>query len=130
MKRAIPLYAGEIACGLFGITDDFVESYLSLDEKFSRNKEVCFYVRASGDSMEPQIFNRDILVVDCSVTPVSGSIVAVYLNSSPICKQLIYSSHAVLLRSFNPKYADIQISEDDDFKVFGTVIGLAREFRK
>ena len=33
----LPLYSGELACGLFGISDDFVESYLSLDEKFMKN---------------------------------------------------------------------------------------------
>lgn len=128
-KHWIPLYSGEIVCGLFGITEDFVESYLSLDEKFTRNKESCFYVRASGDSMEPKIFNEDILIVDCSVKPVSGAIVAVFLNNSPICKQIIIQKNSLILHSLNSKYADIFVSEDDEFKIFGTVIGLARDFR-
>lgn len=128
-KYWTPLYSGQIACGLFGITEDFVESYLSLDEKFTKNKESCFFVRASGDSMEPKIFNNDILIADCSIKPVSGAIVAAFFNSNPICKQLIVTKNSLALHSFSSKYSDIIITEDDEFQVFGTVIGLARDFR-
>lgn len=128
-KHWIPLYSGRIACGLFGITEDFVESYLSLDEKFTKNKESCFFVKASGDSMESKICSDDILIVDCSVKPVSGSIVAVFFNNSPLCKQMLITKDGVFLHSFNSKYQDIKISEEDEFQVFGTVIGLARDFR-
>lgn len=124
----LPLYSGELACGLFGISEDFVEKYLSLDEKFTQNKASTFYVRASGDSMLPRIEDKDILVVDRSITPLSGSIIAVFFNGSPICKQFFVYNGKKYLRSFNTKYQDIEITEEDELEVFGVVIGLARDF--
>lgn len=124
----LPLYSGELACGLFGISEDFVEKYLSLDEKFTQNKASTFYVRASGDSMFPRIEQKDILIVDRSITPLSGSIVAVFFNGNPICKQFLVLNGKKYLCSFNKKYEDIEITEDDELEVFGVVIGLARDF--
>ena len=46
----------KVSCGLFGLSDDFIESYQSLDERFIKNKTSSFLFEASGDSMEPTIF--------------------------------------------------------------------------
>jgi len=127
-KYWLPLYSGELACGLFGIAEDFVESYLSLDQKFMQNKESTFFVRSSGDSMEPEIKAQDILIVDRSINPIHGSVVAVFFNGNPICKQLVITPEKKYLHSFNLKYSDIEITEDDELQVFGVVIGLARDF--
>lgn len=126
-KHWLPLYSGELACGLFGIADDFVESYLSLDEKFLKNKESTFFVRASGDSMSPEIKGGDILIVDRSLNPIDGSIVAVFFNGNPICKQLRIQGEHKFLHAFNKDYPDLEITEDDELQVFGVVIGLARD---
>lgn len=123
-----PLYRGELACGLFGISEDFIENYLSLDEKFAKNREATFYIRASGDSMLPRIENGDILVVDRSLPVRSGSIVAVFFNGTALCKELIYENGQKILRSHNPKFKDLIISEDDELALFGVVVGLARDF--
>lgn len=124
----VPLYSGELACGLFGISEDFVEKYLSLDEKFTKNKASTFYVRASGDSMGPRIENQDILIVDRSLKALSGSIVAVFYNGTPLCKQYFQIGSKSFLKSYNSKHPDIEIIESDNLDFFGVVIGLAREF--
>ena len=124
----LPLYSGELACGLFGISEDFVESYLSLDEKFMKNKESTFFVRASGDSMTPQIQNEDILVVDRSISAIAKCVVAIYFNGTPMCKQLIEREGKTYLHSYNSKFQDIEITDSDELVVFGVVIGLVRDF--
>ena len=124
----LPLYSGELACGLFGISDDFVESYLSLDEKFMKNKESTFYVRASGNSMSPRIENQDILVVDRSLPVLPNCVVALYYNGVPMCKQFIKREEKTYLHSFNSSHKDIEIQKDDELVIFGTVIGLVRDF--
>jgi DNA polymerase V len=120
-------FLGEVACGLFGISDDFVESYLSLDEKFMKNKESTFFVRASGNSMSPDIKNNDILVVDRSIKVFSGAIIAFYLNGLPMCKEIINSENNTYLKSMNPKHKTIIVSSDDELSVFGVVIGIVRD---
>lgn len=127
-KHWIPMYSANVACGLFGISDDFVDSYLSLDEKFVRNQNATFFVRASGDSMWPKIENQDILIVDTSLSITNGSIGTFFYNGNPICKQWIKTENGFVLRSLNRKYPDIEVSETDQLELFGVVIGLAREF--
>ncbi len=123
-----PIYATPIACGLFGIADDFSEGYLSLDEKYLANRESTFFLRASGDSMQPKIFDNDILIVDRSVTLESGQIAAFYLNGNAICKIFYKGREGVILKSLNPKYHDIKLSSDDDLQLFGVVVASVRDF--
>ena len=40
----IEIYQGKVSCGLFGISDDFIENYQSLDERFVKNKESTFFI--------------------------------------------------------------------------------------
>jgi DNA polymerase V len=123
----IPMYSATVACGLFGISDDFVDSYLSLDEKFVRNQNATFFVRASGDSMWPKVENGDILIVDTSLSLKNGAIGTFFYNGNPICKQWIKTENGFILRSINSKYPDLIIMESDQLELFGVVIGLARD---
>lgn len=128
-KRA-PLYRGKLSCGLFGIAEDFVEKELSLDEKFFISKESVFFVRSEGDSMLPEIKPQDILIVDRSRMPLSGDIIAFFLNGDPLCKQYVIQGDRIILHSLSVHYKDILVKEEDDFQVFGTVMGLARDFKE
>jgi DNA polymerase V len=125
----LPLYTSKVSCGLFGIADDFSDNYLSLDAKYLVNKEATFLVRTSGDSMTPEIKAGDILIVDRSVELISGKVATFHLNGHAICKQFIKKSNGeIVLKSFNPSYQDIVISETDDLVLFGVVIGIARDY--
>lgn len=124
----VPLYSSIVSCGLFGIADDFSDNYLSLDAKYLVNKEATFLVRAGGDSMEPEIKQGDILIVDRSVELVSGKIATFHFNGAAICKQFIKQGDKIILRSFSTEYKDIVISEADDLVLFGVVIGIARDY--
>lgn len=112
---------------LFGISADFAEGHLSLDEKFMRNRESTFFVRAGSDSMNPEIKDGDILIVDRSIKATSGAVVAIFFNGNPICKQLIIKNGRQTLHSFNSNYQDIIVDDDDQLQLFGVVTGLARD---
>jgi DNA polymerase V len=122
-----PFYSSIVSCGLFGIADDFTENYLSLDEKYLANKESTFFVRAGGDSMNPDIKSGDILIVDRSVKLTHGCVATFYFNGSAICKQYQKIPSGILLHSFNPIHKDIHVKEGDELTLFGVVIGLARD---
>ena len=116
-------------CGLFGISDDYIEKYQSLDEKFIKNKSSTFFFEATGDSMEPVVFSGDVLVVDRSIDWVHGKIVIVYLEGQFMCKRLLKSPRGIILRSENKLHSDIQITEEMDFLIWGVVIAQARDLR-
>lgn len=124
----LPFYVGSLSCGLFGIADDFIEDQLSLDQKFMKNRESTFFVRAQGDSMAPNILPGDILIVDRAKKVFNGAVVAIFLNNSAICKQYFFSNGELKLKSFNKKNKEIKIQQGDDIVLFGVVIGLARDF--
>lgn len=79
--------------------------------------------------MSPLIMNRDILIVDRSIKPIDKSIIAIFFNGNPICKQLVLGQTEKKLHSLNPKYLDILVTEEDSLELFGVVIGLARDFK-
>lgn len=125
-KQTLTLFAN---CGLFGIADDYAQKYQSLDERFIHNKASTFFFEASGDSMEPLIREKDILIVDRSITANHGRIIVGYLDGHFICKRLIRMGSQLILRSENKLHRDISINEDSDFIIWGVVSGQARDLK-
>ena len=125
-NNTLPYFASKVSCGLFGISDDFIEDYLSLDQKFIKHKEASFFVQAEGDSMLPLIQDKDILIIDRSIPIFHQAIGTFFYNNQAICKKYIKHNGQVILRSLNTEYKDIIINEDDQLDLFGVVTGLAR----
>ena len=123
----IPHFSAHVSCGLFGISDDYIEKYQSLDSRFIKNKASTFFFTAASDSMEPLIREGDILIVDRSLEVVNGRVAVVCLGGEMLCKRVIRREGQVLLRSENPAYADVVVTEEMDLVVFGVVTSIARE---
>jgi DNA polymerase V len=114
-------------CGLFGISEDFSEKPLSLDERYCLQRESVFLVRAMGDSMAPEIKSGDFLVVDRAQTLLSGQVVTCYLNGRPMCKQYVRVGEQDVLRSFATSVPDVFVSREDQWEVFGVVVAIIRD---
>ena len=123
----IPFLGKRVECGHFGISDDFIEKYQSLDARFIKNKASTFFFRASGHSMEPLIFENDILVVDRSIEAFHGKVIVVACEGSLICKRYFKKGNQVILKSDNPLCKDIIVTEEMDAIVWGVVTGIIRE---
>ncbi len=119
---------GEVACGLFGIAEDYEEAYLSLDQHLVKNRESTYFLRAMGNSMMPLILPQDILVVDRSVKIEANQIVVLTLNGQRLCKRLVRERGQMFLFSENKNYKPIPIVEESELVIFGPVVGLARGF--
>lgn len=118
----VPIFSMAVQCGLFGIQDDHIESYLSLDQKFIRNKHTSFIFKMEGDSMRPHICAGDFLIVDRSLTSFMNKVVVVDIFDERMCKFLTREGNQLILRSFNPKYKDIVVTQEMDMRVFGVAI--------
>jgi DNA polymerase V len=115
----IPIFSSRVSCGLFGISDDHIENYLSLDDKFIKNKHSTFIFRMEGDSMQPFIHHDDYLIVDRALTDFMNRIVVVDIHDERYCKLLTKSHGQVVLRSLNPKYKDMVVTDEMNMRVFG-----------
>ena len=120
-----PTLISKLSCGLFGISDDFIEKYQSLDTLFIKNKFSTFFFEAAGDSMEPTIFPGQILIVDRSRTDFHGRVCVVCLEDKMICKRVLQKGNAVILRSDNPKHKDIVVENNENLNFWGVVIANA-----
>lgn len=76
-------------------------------------------VPINGDSMEPNYPNGSIVWVKITQDVEYGDVVIAILNGEPYCK--IYQSDG--LHSLNENYDIIHVYEQDNFSVFGKVIG-------
>jgi DNA polymerase V len=124
-KIYLPFFGASVSCGLFGITDDFIEKYQSLDSRFVKNKSSTFFFDATGHSMEPTIFPGEILVVDRSVEATNGKVCIVCFEDNLICKRVFFKKNHILLCSDNPTFKPIQINDSHSVLVWGVVIARA-----
>ena len=120
-----PKFLSQLSCGLFGITEDMIEKYQSLDALFIKNRFNTFFFEAAGDSMQPTIFQGEIVIVDKSKKHFNGKVCVVVYQESLICKRVIKTNATFILRSDNPKYKDIVIQDCEELKIWGVVIGRA-----
>jgi DNA polymerase V len=116
-----------VSCGLFGVSDDFIEKYQSLDSKFVKNKESTFYFKAIGDSMVPTIFPSDILVVDRSIKNFNGRVCVIAYNDEFVCKRVYQKKDHIVLKSDNSKFKDIIIHDEHSAIVWGVVTARCGE---
>jgi DNA polymerase V len=123
-----PLYVSAAAAGFPAPGDDAVEQTLSLDQHLVQNPTATFFVRVSGHSMEgANITTGDILVVDRSVSPGSGSIVVAAVFGELVVKRLMRKGSKTLLVSEHRDYEPIVISDGSDCTVWGVVVGVVRK---
>jgi len=120
-----PKFLVQLSCGLFGITDDMIEKYQSLDALFIKNRFNTFFFEAAGDSMQPTIFQGEIVIVDKSKKHFTGKVCVVVYQESLMCKRVIKTNTSFILRSDNSKYKDIIIQDCEELKIWGVVIGRA-----
>jgi len=122
-----PLFSSQPAAGFPAPGDDLVEKPLDLNTFLVKNESATFFVKVAGDSMEgARIFDGDILVVDRSLEPKSGSIVVAAVYGELVVKKLMKTDKGASLVSENANYEPILIDGQDDCFIWGVVTGCVR----
>ena len=85
--------------------------------------DASYAVRVRGDSMEPKYYDDQIVFIREQPTLSTGEIGIFSLNGESYIKKLGKNK----LISLNSNYDPIDISEDDDLRVFGKVIGTYQD---
>ena len=124
---------GEASAGFGRINCDEPTEYIEVyKHDFSKK---AFVVKVSGDSMEPEIKDGSIIIVDpnqCEWDYINNKIAVVGYKDEIYVKRirLRNNGRVILLESINPVYETITIlSEDIEyFKCYGKVVGV--EYRK
>lgn len=90
-------------------------------------------MRVEGDSMQPEIMDNDVVLLDQSKTEIkAGRIFAVGFDEAIYCKRIDRLPGKIILKSVNPEYApvelDVRDQQEDAFRVIGQVIWCGREY--
>jgi len=125
----LPLFSSKVAAGFPSPADDYIEGRLSLDEHLVQHKDSTFFVRAKGHSMiGVGIHDGNILVVDKSLTPTSGSIVVAFVDGEYTVKTFIKRGNTIILRPENPRFQEIAFKEGQELQVWGVVTSTVKKY--
>lgn len=85
--------------------------------------ESCYLIRVQGDSMiDANIHSGDIVIVDKSNrNPLPSEVAVCELNGEYTLKHFEKRGDRGVLIPANPNYPEIEITEADDFSIWGTV---------
>lgn len=93
----------------------------NLQEHITGGRDGIYTTRVVGDSMETDIKNGDLLIVNRNLLPKSGNIVIAYLNGAYTVKVYEKKNNVLYLVPKNKNYPPQTITQEDDFETFGVV---------
>lgn len=125
VKSDLPLSVASVSAGFPSPADDFIDTKLDLNEHLVKHPASTFFVRASGDSMiDAGIHSGDILIVDRSLEPYDNAVIIAVLEGELTVKRLHYSGKRILLLPENTAYKPIDVTENEEFRVWGVVTSV------
>lgn len=87
-----------------------------------------FIVEAEGDSMEPKIYEGNMVIARKQSKPNSGDIIVCAHHGEVKIKQYVEIGDRKVLHSLNKEHPLIEIQEDDEFTVEGVVKNVLSSF--
>ncbi len=125
----LAFFTSRVEAGFPSPADDYLEGTLDLNEHLIRRPAATFFLRVSGDSMTGAgIYPGDILIVDRSLPPADGRIVIAVVDGELTVKRLSRRPGRIRLLPENPRYPPIDITAEQDLRVWGVVVHAVHSF--
>jgi DNA polymerase V len=119
---ALPFVDEGIAAGFPSPAQDFMDLSLDLNKALIKHPAATFYGRVKGMSMvDAGISDGDILVIDKSLEYRNGMTAVCFLDGEFTVKKLKIENAKVFLIPANDEFEPIEITEENDFIVWGIV---------
>lgn len=122
-QKRIPILS-DVSAGYGKEALEEATHWIKLPSVIAKNADFGTFV--SGDSMEPKINDGDLLLVQNIPQLDSGMIGIFLLNDNVFCKRYHYNpiTKETVLKSLNLNYKPIIVTDDDDFRIVGKVVGI------
>lgn len=118
-----PLLAAHVTAGFPSPADDYIDKPLCLNEWLVPRPAATFFVHMPDGSLTGcRIWPGDILIVDRSLKPTDGRLVAARVHGEVIVRRLVVRGHQGWLQPENAAYPTIQLREDLDYRLLGVVL--------
>ena len=124
----IPYLLSSVRAGIPTSSEEYVEKTISFDKSFIRNPKDTFIVNVVGNSMETEISEGDLIIVDKTLRyDALNRIVVAWINGGYTVKILKIIKNEFYLVSMNKEYAPIRAMKYSDFRVDGVVIHIIKD---
>ena len=121
---SIPIL-GKVAAGLPLLAEENREGTMVVDSGMARGGKNLFALTVRGDSMvNAHILPGDKVIVQQTTHASPGEIVVALIEGEATVKTFRRTSSKVVLEPANPKYKDIVVTEGQDFRIIGKVVGV------
>ncbi len=121
---SIPIL-GKVAAGLPLLAEENREGTMVVDPHLARGGRHLFALTVRGDSMlNAHILPGDKVIVQQTTHASPGDVVVALIEGEATVKTFRKTGNKVMLEPANPKYEPIHITEDQDFRVIGKVVGV------
>ena len=98
------------------------------EEILARGENVA--LKVIGDSMiESGICDGDVIIVKRQNTAENGQIVVALLDNQATVKEIHFNRDKIELRPRNPEMTSLFISANEDFQIYGVLVGLYRRYQ-
>jgi repressor LexA len=116
---------GRVAAGLPLLAEENRDGTMVVDPSMARGGKNLFALTVRGDSMlNAHILPGDKVIVQQTTHASTGEIVVALVDGEATVKTLRKTSPKVVLEPANPKYKDIVVNENQDFRIIGKVVGV------
>ncbi len=118
---------GFIPAGGPVLTEEYVDSWMTVGEDLAKNSEDYFLLKVRGESMiDAGIFEGDLVIVDKKRTAKHGDIVVALVDNGNTLKRLIKKDGKTYLKAENKNYKDIHA--ENELLVQGVVTTMIRRY--
>ena len=122
-KFRIPLLNDSVSAGFPSPADDYTEENIDLNEHLISNPFSTFFLRVKGDSMiNAGIKDKDLIIVDKSLTDKPGNIIIAMIDGEFTIKRLSIKNNELYLKAENHNYPDFRFKNHIDVQIWGVVI--------
>ena len=114
----VPVHAG-FPCP---VDDAYMQQPIDLNAELVKHPASTYLVRVSGDSMiDEGVDDGDLLVVDRSLLSTEKTLTVCMFRGEFALKRIVQTEGRVFLMAGNKKYKPIEVTNDEDLRVFGVV---------
>ena len=119
-ETEIPLIGG-VKAGFPSPAQDFIAQAIDLNKYIIKHTSATYFALVKGVSMDTDLSEGDLLVVDRSLDPQDGKIAVCFVDGEFTVKKIRIEKDRCLLVPSNPDYPVIEVNKDNDFTIWGIV---------
>ena len=119
-ETEIPLIGG-VKAGFPSPAQDFIAQAIDLNKYIIKHPAATYFALVNGVSMDTDLSEGDLLVVDRSLDPQDGKIAVCFVDGEFTVKKIRIENDRCLLVPSNPDYPVIEVNKDNDFTIWGIV---------